>query len=59
MRILMVEDDSRIAEPVATDLRRRQHVVDVATDGREGLAFAQTGVHDLLLLDIMFRASTG
>src|SRR5450755_2187417 len=59
MRILMVEDDSRIAEPVATDLRRRQHVVDVATDGREGLAFAQTGVHDLLLLDIMLPGVDG
>jgi two-component system, OmpR family, response regulator QseB len=59
MRILLVEDDSRIAEPVATDLRRRQHVVDVATDGREGLAFAQTGVHDLLLLDIMLPGVDG
>jgi two-component system response regulator QseB len=59
MRILLVEDDSRAAEPVAADLRRRQHVVDVATDGREGLAFAQTGVYDLLLLDIMLPGVDG
>ena len=59
MRILLVEDDSRIAEPVASDLRRRQHVVDVATDGREGLSFAQTGIYDLLLLDIMLPGVDG
>jgi two-component system, OmpR family, response regulator QseB len=59
VRILLVEDDSRIAGPVATDLRRRQHVVDVAADGREGLAYAQTGAYDLLLLDIMLPGLDG
>jgi len=59
VRILLVEDDSRIANPVAADLRRRQHVVDVAVDGREGLAFAQTGVYDLILLDIMLPGIDG
>jgi len=59
MRILIVEDDARIAEPVAADLRRRQHVVDVAGDGRDGLAFAQAGVYDLLLLDIMLPGIDG
>ena len=59
MRILLVEDDSRIADPVADDLRRRGHVVDVATEGRSGLAYAETGVYDLLLLDIMLPGMDG
>ncbi len=59
MRILLVEDDCRISEPVADDLRRRQHVVDVAADGRSGLAYAETGVYDLLLLDIMLPGIDG
>ncbi len=59
MRILLVEDDARIAGPVADDLRRRQHVVDVAADGRSGLAYAETGVYDLLLLDIMLPGIDG
>ncbi len=59
MRILLVEDDLRIAGPVAADLRRRRHVVDVVTDGRAGLTFAQSGVYDLLLLDIMLPIVDG
>lgn len=59
MRILIVEDDLRIAAPVADDLRRQRHVVDLATDGRRGLEFAQTGIYDLILLDIMLPGTDG
>jgi two-component system, OmpR family, response regulator QseB len=59
MRILIVEDDLRIATPVADDLRRQRHVVDVATDGRRGFEFAQTGIYDLILLDIMLPGTDG
>jgi len=59
VRILIVEDDVRIAEPIAADLRRQGHVVDVAADGRSGLQFARTGVYDLLLLDIMLPEIDG
>ena len=33
MRILFVEDDDRIAQPLAEDLRRQYYVVDLAEDG--------------------------
>lgn len=36
MRILLVEDDNRIAKPLAEDLRHQHHVVDIAKDGLEG-----------------------
>lgn len=59
MRILLVEDDSDISDPVAADLRRQRHVVEVAADGCDGLEFARSGVYDLILLDIMLPRLDG
>lgn len=36
MKILLVEDDNRIAKPLAEDLRHQHHVVDIAEDGIQG-----------------------
>ena len=59
MRILIVEDDDRIANPLAEDLRHQKHVVDVANDGEAGWNFAQTIAYDLMLLDIMLPKLDG
>jgi DNA-binding response OmpR family regulator len=59
MRVLIVEDDDRISEPVADDLRRQHHAVDVAADGETGLAYAQSGVYDVILLDVMLPGRSG
>jgi two-component system response regulator QseB len=59
MRILIVEDDTRIAEPVVEDLRRQHHVVDVAQDGQLGLEYALCGAYDLMLFDIMLPGLDG
>lgn len=59
VRILIVEDDERIAAPVADDLRRQRHTVDVAPDGPSGLAYARTGVYDVILLDVMLPEISG
>ena len=40
MRILFVEDDDRIAQPLAEDLRHQYHVVDIAEDGYAGVESA-------------------
>ncbi|MGH2412580.1 MAG: response regulator transcription factor [Microcystaceae cyanobacterium] len=53
MRILLVEDDDRIAKPLAEDLRHQHHVVDLACDGIEGWNFSQSVMYDLILLDLM------
>ena len=53
MRILIVEDDGRIARPLAEDLRHQLHVVEVAVDGLQGWEYAQSQVYDLILLDLM------
>jgi two-component system, OmpR family, response regulator QseB len=53
MKILIVEDDSRIATPLAKDLRHQHHSVDMAKDGMEGWEYAQATDYDLILLDLM------
>jgi two-component system, OmpR family, response regulator QseB len=59
VRILILEDDPRIHRPLAEDLRRQHHAVDVVEDGRAGLDLARTGVHDVLLLDILVPGLDG
>jgi DNA-binding response OmpR family regulator len=59
MRILVVEDDPRIHQSLAEDLRRQHHAVDVVEDGLSGLDFALTAVHDVILLDILLPGLDG
>ena len=51
-RILLVEDEEALAEGLRVNLHRKQYDVDVAGDGRTGLASAQARRYDLILLDI-------
>jgi two-component system response regulator ResD len=59
MRILLVEDDSRIARPLALDLRHQNHTVDIASDGVMGLEFAEAVQYELILLDLMLPKMDG
>ncbi len=59
MRILIVEDDDRIAKPLAEDLRHQHHAVEIATDGIEGWEYAQAIAYDLILLDLMLPKLDG
>lgn len=59
MKILIVEDDDRIAKPLAEDLRHQHHAVDIANDGIEGLDYAQATEYDLILLDLMLPRLDG
>ena len=59
MRILIVEDDARLHGPMADDLRRQRHTVDVATDGKTGFEYGASGLHDLILLDVMLPVENG
>lgn len=51
-RILIVEDEERIASFVAKGLRADGHSTTTVADGREGLDHALSGDHDLVVLDI-------
>ncbi len=59
MRLLVVEDERKIARVIATALRGDGHAVDVVYDGDEGLAMAQTEPYDLLILDRMLPGMSG
>jgi two-component system response regulator QseB len=59
LRILVVEDDTRIAEPVVAALRSQQHCVDVASNGKEGLDLCRDDAHDVVLLDVMLPGLSG
>ncbi|NER78301.1 MAG: response regulator transcription factor [Leptolyngbya sp. SIO1D8] len=59
MRILLVEDDDRIAAPLMEDLRHQQHVIDWAQDGLIGWDCAQVIAYDLILLDLMLPKLDG
>jgi DNA-binding response OmpR family regulator len=59
MRVLVVEDDDSIASFVARGLREAGFAVDVARDGHEGLAKAQTAEYDALIIDVMLPGRDG
>jgi len=53
MRILIVEDEHKIANALKSGLEQHSYAVDVCYDSDSGLAMAQTEPYDLLILDIM------
>ncbi|UBF25946.1 response regulator transcription factor [Kovacikia minuta CCNUW1] len=59
MKILLVEDDVRLAETLAEALTDQHYVVDVATDGEVGWHQVKTLDYDLLLLDVMLPELDG
>ncbi|MGN6314813.1 response regulator [Trinickia sp.] len=52
MRLLLVEDDRMIAEPVLDAMRRAGYAIDWAEDGRAAELSLENGVYDLVLLDL-------
>ncbi len=59
MRILLVEDSVSLTDALESVLKREKFVVDVAHDGEEGVAYAETGVYDVILMDVMMPVKSG
>ncbi|HVC76049.1 MAG TPA: response regulator transcription factor [Candidatus Micrarchaeaceae archaeon] len=59
MRILVAEDDRRVAENVRTGLERAGFAVDIAMDGKEALTCATTVDYDAIVLDVMLPELDG
>src|SRR5579871_2477065 len=60
MRVLIVEDESRLAENVARALREGAgYAVDISPDGEDGLDRAETNDYDLIVLDLMLPKISG
>jgi DNA-binding response OmpR family regulator len=59
MRILLVEDDVRLAETLAEALSDQRYVVDIAIDGESGWQQVRLVTYDLLLVDVMLPELNG
>ncbi|HEY3729698.1 MAG TPA: response regulator transcription factor [Steroidobacteraceae bacterium] len=59
MRLLIVEDDPKLAEFVARGLRAERFAVDIAADGLDGQRMLDTYQYDLLVLDLMLPKLSG
>ena len=59
MRILVVEDEERLASYVRQGLEAEGYSVDVAADGEAGLVMAETQPYDAVILDIMLPKLNG
>ena len=59
MRLLLVEDDPRIARFVAKGLREQAYAVDVAATGDDALYQAAVNTYDLVILDVMIPGRDG
>src|SRR5262249_812361 len=59
MRILIVEDDGKMAELLRRGLSQEGHQVTIASDGGAGLAEAQSHAFDVIVLDVMLPGMDG
>jgi two-component system copper resistance phosphate regulon response regulator CusR len=59
MRILLVEDESKVARFIARGLTADHFAVDTAADGTSGLELASTYQYDLIILDLMLPGMNG
>ncbi len=59
MRILIIEDEVKLAEAIAFRLKKEHYIVDINTDGETGLDNALTDIYDLIILDVMLPKING
>src|SRR3954447_17542453 len=59
MRILLIEDESKVAGFVSRGLTAERFAVDVASEGKSGLELATTYQYDLIVLDLMLPGMSG
>lgn len=59
MRILIVEDENRLAEALEHILKKNNYTVDVVYDGEDGLDYIESGIYDVVVLDNMLPKMNG
>ncbi len=59
MRILVVEDENKVASFIKKGLQEEGYAVDVAADGLEGLSMLEMNVYDAMILDLMLPKKNG
>lgn len=59
MRLLLIEDETKVAEFVARGLRAERYAVDVCHDGQQGWEMASVYEYDLIILDLLLPGLSG
>lgn len=59
MRILIVEDEYRLADMIRECLEKEKYIVDIAVNGEDGLYKASSEIYDILILDVMLPKLSG
>ncbi|MBC8546074.1 response regulator transcription factor [Clostridiaceae bacterium NSJ-31] len=59
MRVLIVEDEQRLAEALSQIMLEQRYAADVVYDGNDGLAYALSGQYDVVVLDVMLPGRNG
>lgn len=59
MRILIVEDEIRLAEVLGEIMKENKYVVDIVNDGEEGYDYASSEIYDVIILDVMLPNMNG
>lgn len=59
MRVLIVEDEIRLADALGQIMAEQRYGTDVVYDGADGLAYAESGQYDVIVLDVMLPKLDG
>ena len=59
MNILVVEDERRLADSICEIFKSQKYSCDVVYDGMDGLAYGESGIYDVIVLDIMLPKMNG
>lgn len=59
MQVLIVEDDIRLAQALGQILEENHYQVDLVHDGDQGLAYAESGGYDVIILNVMLPRKSG
>ena len=59
MRVLVVEDEVRLAEALGEIMKSQRYTVDIVYDGEDGFDYATSGIYDVIVLDVMLPKKNG
>lgn len=59
MKILLVEDEKRLAQSIEYILKKKKYMVDVVYDGEDAIDYALSKIYDLIILDVMLPKVNG
>ncbi len=59
MRILVVEDEKRLASALVQILKEAKYMADAVYDGEDAVEYAMSGIYDVIILDVMLPKKSG